>query len=52
MVLASIVVAAELVMAEAEGSVADGDEEQPAMKRPSQLTAKSLLAPQAVILID
>jgi hypothetical protein len=48
-VVGSIVAAEELTVGEADGGVAAGDEEQLATKRPRQLTAKSLLAPQAVI---
>ena len=40
--------AVELV-GEAEGCVSAGEEEQPATKRPRQLTAKSLLVPLAVL---
>ena len=45
----SIVDAVELAVGAAEGCVSAGEEEQPATKRTRQLTAKSLLAPLAVI---
>jgi hypothetical protein len=48
----STVAAAELAVGAADGGVAAGEEEQLARKRPRQPTAKSLLAPQAVIPID
>jgi hypothetical protein len=49
LLLGSIVDAVGLAVGAAGGCVSAGKEEQPATKRPRQLTAKSLLAPLAVI---